>query len=153
MIGDYDKGQSDSAYWLQKIYPLVKSTGIGNLQPIETTIDLNQAAATYTLLTGSTQDVTLEKLTFRMPNVDISGGSLTSISIHTDDVTPAMIFDTTDGALSNLTEEANLGWTGSMSIPVGTLLQLSIAGGVSGVACVCNITAQYRANVEGGVLV
>lgn len=153
VLGDTDKGQSRVAWWLQKIYNFVKPSGKGNLQPVTTTIDLNQTVASYLLFTGTDQDGMLEKLTFRMPNVDISGGSLTSISIHTDDVTPAVIFDTLDGALSNLTEEASLGWTGSLSIPVGTLLQLTIAGGVSGVACVCDITAQYRADVEGGVLV
>ncbi|MGP8322391.1 MAG: hypothetical protein ACT6FG_00115 [Methanosarcinaceae archaeon] len=148
MIGDNDKGQTRSAYWLQKLL-----TKAGNLIPVPTTIDLNQAASTYTLFTGTTQAVTLKSLTFRMPNVDISGGALTSISIHTDDVTPAVIIDTTDGALANLTQEAGLGWTGSFLIPVGTLLQLTIAGGTAGVACVCDIVAESRAVVRGGVLV
>ena len=127
-------------------------TAIGVLQVVPTTIDLNQAAATYTLLTGSVQAVTLEKLTFRVPNVDISGGALTSISIHTDDVTPAVIFNVADGDLANLTQEASLGWTGAIPIPVGTIIQLTIAGGAGGVACVCNAVAQYRASVAGGIL-
>ena len=127
-------------------------TAIGVLQVVSTAIDLNQAAATYTLLTGTTQAVTLEKLTFRVPNVDISGGALTSISIHTDDVTPAVIFNVADGDLANLTQEASLGWIGAIPIPVGTIIQLTIAGGAGGAACVCDITTQYRANVAGGVL-
>ena len=128
-------------------------TAIGVEQVVSTTIDLNQAAATYTLLTGTTQAVTLEKLTLRIPNVDISGGALTSISIHTDDVTPAVIFNVADGDLANLTQEASLGWTGAIPIPVGTIIQLTIAGGAGGAACVCDITTQYRANVAGGILV
>ncbi len=127
-------------------------TAIGVLQVKTTTIDLNQAAATYTLLTGTTQAVTLEKLILRMPNVDISLGALTSISIHTDDVTPAVIFNVADGDLANLTQEASLVWTGAIPIPVGTIIQLTIAAGASGVACVCDITVQYRANVAGGIL-
>ena len=127
-------------------------TAIGVEQVVSTTIDLNQAAATYTLLTGTTQAVTLEKLTLRVPNVDISGGALTSISIHTDDVTPAVIFNVADGDLANLTQEASLGWTGAIPIPVGTIIQLTIAGGAGGAACVCDITTQYRANVAGGIL-
>ena len=130
----------------------ISPTAIGVLQVKTDTVDLNQAAATYTLLTGTTQAVTLEKLTFRVPNVDISGGALTSVSIHTDDVTPAVIFNVADGDLANLTQEASLGWTGAIPIPVGTIIQLTIAGGAGGAACVCDITAQYRANVAGGVL-
>lgn len=127
-------------------------TAIGVLQVKTTTIDLDQVAAIYTLLIGTTQDVTIEKLTFRMPNVDISLGALTSISIHTDDVTPAVIFNVADGDLANLAEEASLGWTGAIPIPVGTIIQLTIAGGAGGVACVCNVVAQYRADVAGGIL-
>ena len=140
---------------LKMIYASLSATSptaIGALQVKTTTIDLNQAAATYTLLTGTTQAITLEKLTFRVPNVDISGGALTSISIHTDDVTPAVIFNVADGNLANLTQEASLGWTGAIPIPIGTIIQLTIAGGAGGVACVCDIATQYRANVAGGVL-
>lgn len=147
-ISDFDNAKHS----LEAIGELVALTTSGGLQPASTTIDLNQAAAIYPLLTGSVQALTLEKLTFRMPNVDISAGALTSISIHTDDFTPAVIFDTLDGALANLTKEACLTWTGSLPIPVGTILQLTIAGGASGIACVTDIVGQYRADVSGGVL-
>ena len=125
---------------------------IGKLQVAAATIDLNQAAATYTLLTGTTQAVVLEKLVFRMPNVDISGGALTSISIQTDDTTPAVMINTSDGALANLTQEATISWTGAILIPVGTLIQLTIAGGASGVACSCDVMAESRAAVNLGYL-
>ena len=137
---------------LEAIGNAISGLSTGTLQTTTTTIDLDQAAAIYTLLTGTTQAVTLEKLTFRVPNVDISGGALTSISIHTDDVTPAVIFNVADGDLANLTQEASLGWTGALPIPVGTIIQLTIAGGAGGVACVSNVVAQYRADVVGGVL-
>ena len=147
-ISDFD----NASHSLEAIGNAISATAAGTLQTITTTIDLNQAAATYTLLTGTTQAVTLEKLTFRVPNVDISGGALTSISIHTDDVTSAVIFNIADGDLANLTQEASLGWTGALPIPVGTIIQLTIAGGAGGAACVCNVVAQYRADVVGGVL-
>jgi hypothetical protein len=89
---------------------------IGRLQMAATTIELNQVAATYTLFTGTTQAVVLEKLVFRLPNVDISGGSLTSISIQTDDVTPAVIISSADGVLANLTHEASITWTGTLQM-------------------------------------
>lgn len=125
---------------------------IGKLQMAPTTIDLNQVAATYTLFTGTTQTVVLEKLVFRLPNVDISGGSLTSISIQTDDVTPAVIISSADGVLANLTHEASITWTGAILIPVGTLVRLTIAGGVSGVACSCDVVAECRSVVNLGYL-
>lgn len=117
-----------------------------------TTIDLNQAAATYTLFTGTTNSVLLEKLALRMPNVDISGGALTSISIHTDDVTPAVMVSTAIGDLVNLTEEASITWTGSLLIPVGTIIQLTIAGGAGGAACSCDVVAESRAVADMGYL-
>ena len=124
---------------------------IGKLQIAATTISLNQGVAAYTLFTGTTQAVVLEKLVFRMPNVDISGGALTSILIQTDDVTPAVIISAADGVLANLTEEATLSWTGAILIPVGTLIQLTIAGGLSG-ACTCDVVAESRAVVNLGHL-
>lgn len=124
---------------------------IGRLQIAATTIELNQAAATYLLFTGTTQAVVLEKLVFRMPNVDISLGALTSISIQTDDVTPAVIISAADGVLANLSEEATLSWTGAILIPVGTLVRLTIAGGASG-ACTCDVVAESRAVVNLGHL-
>lgn len=147
-ISDFD----NTRHSLEAIGELVAALSGSSLLPATTTIDLNQAAATYTLFTGTTQAVLLESLTFRMPDVDISAGALTSISIQTDDITPAIIFDATDGALSNLTREANISWPGSIYIPVGTLIQLTITGGASGVACVPDIVAKYSAVVPGGVL-
>jgi len=87
-----------------------------------------------------------------MPNVDISGGSLTSISIQTDDVTPAVIISVAEGDLANLTHEASLAWTGAVIIPVGTLIQLTIAGGVSGTACSCDVVAESRSIADMGYL-
>jgi hypothetical protein len=130
----------------------IAGRSIGNQQMAATMINLNQAAATYTLFTGTTQAVMLEGLSFRMPNVDISGGALTSISIQTDDVTPAVIISAADGVLANLTHEASLTWTGALLIPIGTFVQLTIATGTAGSACTCDIVAKTRAVVTGGYL-
>ena len=121
-------------------------------QIVATTIDLNQAAATYTLFTGSAASVLLNKLVIRVPNVDISLGSLTSISIQTDDVTPAVIISASDGVLANLTHEASISWNGALLIPVGTLIQLTIAGGVGGTACVCDVIAESTMVSDAGYL-
>jgi len=118
-----------------------------------TTIDLEQAAASYDLFTGTTQDCILESLSIRLPNVDCSDDiNLTSITIQTDDVTPQVIFDSTDGAVANLTAEAQLAYTGAIYIKVGTKVQLTIAGGASDAATVCDVVTKYISNVDGGYL-
>jgi len=131
---------------------LVGYTGAGVVQIKQTTEDLNQAASTYDLLTGTTQAVLLESLSLKMPAADISGGALTYITIQTDDVTAQTIFNSTDGVKANLTSEAELSWTGCVRVNVGTKLTLTIAGGAAGTACAATITAQYRAVVAGGTL-
>lgn len=127
------------------------ATAVGRVQIVTTTEDLNQAASTYDLLTGTTQAVILEGLSIKMPT-GAAGGALTSISIQTDDATPGVIFNSTDGAVANLTSEAELSWTGMMKIEVGTKIQLTINGGAHGSEYITKITAKYRAIVAGGTL-
>ena len=126
-------------------------TAKGRAQLAATTIDLNQAAASYDLFTGTAQVVILESLNIKMPNI-VAGGALTSISIQTDDVTPGVIISAAMGVVANLTAEADLGWTGTLYITVGTKVRLTIAGGAHGVAYVCDVTAKCRAVVNGGNL-
>lgn len=116
-----------------------------------TTEDLNQAASTYDLLTGTTQPVILKGFSIKMPT-GAAGGALTSISVQTDDATPGVIFNSTTGAVANLTSEAELSWTGIMRINVGTKIQLTIAGGAHGSEYITTITAEYKAIVAGGTL-
>ncbi len=126
-------------------------TGVGTVQIANTTEDLNQAASTYDLFTGTTQPVILKALTIKMPT-GAAGGSLTSISIQTDDATPGVIISSTLGAVANLTSEADIGWSGEMRIDVGTKIQLTIAGGAHGSEYITKITATYEATVAGGTL-
>ncbi len=135
------------------IAALVNARVMGRAQIAATTIDLQQAAASYPLFTGTTQDVVLEKLVIRLPNVDCSDdAALTSISIQTDDVTPQVIISAVDGAVANLTAEAQLQWTGAILIKVGTLIRLTIAGGPADAPTVCDVVAEARAVVSGGYL-
>ena len=129
----------------------ISATDKGISQVAATTIDLNQAAATYDLLTGTAQVVILESLNIKLPTGD-AAGAITSISIQTDDVTAGVIIDSTDGDLANLKSEADLSWTGSLYITVATKIRLTIAGGAHGTAYVCDVTAKYRAVVDGGTL-
>jgi hypothetical protein len=123
----------------------------GRYQPAATTIDLNQAAATYDLFTGTTQPVILESLIIAMPN-EAAGGALTSISIQTDDATPQVLVTAVQGAVASLTAEAQLYWEGKIRLAVGKKIQLTIAGGAHGSAYVCNVNVGLRTVVSGGYL-
>lgn len=128
------------------------ATSVGKLQSIETNINLNQAAGNYLLFTGTAQDVIVEKLVISMPNI-VAGGALTSISIQTNDATPQVFIDNVLGAVANLTAEAQLAWTGAVTVHAGKLIRLTINGGAHGVAYLCNTEVQYRTVVIGGLLV
>lgn len=147
--GAVSAAKSLMAYTKQIVTQLL--TGVGAVQIATTTEDLNQAAGTYDLLTGTTQPVILKALTIKMPT-GAAGGSLTSISIQTDDATPGMIISSTLGAVANLTSEADIGWSGEMRIDVGTKIQLTIAGGAHGSEYLTKITATYQAVTAGGTL-
>jgi len=136
---------------IRNIYANTGPTTIGKLQVAATTENLDQAAATYDLFIGTTQDVILEKLVIRIP-VDVTGGACTSISIQTDDTTPQVFIDAATGAKANLTAQAQLGWTGATLIKVGKKIRLTITGAATGIACVCDIVAECRAAVAGGHL-
>ena len=123
----------------------------GNPQTATTTIDLNQAAATYDLFTGTSQNVKVDSLIIRMPDL-AAGGALTSITIQTDDTTNIEFIDTATGAVANLTAEAQLASDTPILIATGQKIQLTIAGGAHGVAYVCTVVAEYKATVDGGYL-
>jgi len=118
-----------------------------------TTIDLAQAAASYTLFTGTIQDVQVESLLIRLPNVNVSDdATITSISIQTNDATPQVFVNSVVGAKAYLTAEAQLGWTGVHLLKAGKLIRLTIAGGAADAATTCDVIVKCRAVVSGGYL-
>ena len=144
--------------WIQRLIDSIAGVAteadpkvMGRSQIAATTIDLDQAAGTYDLFTGTAQAVILESLNIKLPT-GVPGGTLTSISIQTDDATPGVIISVANGDVANLLTEADLFWTGSMYITVATKIQLTIAGGPAGASYVCNVTAKYRAVAAGGYL-
>lgn len=148
IVANYD----DTLHSLQAIYEqLTTLTNAGVTQIAKTTIDLNQGTGAKDLFTGATQDTMLESLIIKMPTGD-AGAPLTSISIQTDDATPAVLINSTDGDVSNLVSEAEIYWTGVAHITVGTKIQLTIAGGAHGSTYTCKVTAKYRSMTDGGVL-
>ena len=121
------------------------------IKPVKTTINLYQVAASYDLFTGGVQDCALEGIMIKLPT-GAPGGTLASISIQTDDATPAVLINSTTGAIGNLLSEACLSWTGLTHIAVGTKVQLTIETGASAASYVCKVTAFYRAITNGGKL-
>jgi|GEM_PF-5444564 len=122
-----------------------------------TTIDLQQAAGNYDLFTGTTQDVLIEKLGFRMPNVNCADdATITAISIQSNDATPQVFITSLLGAKANLTAEAQISWAAAFGGPVilkaGKKIQLTIAGGPSDAATVCDVVVEYKAVTSGGYL-
>jgi hypothetical protein len=124
---------------------------IGKSQIATTTIDFNQAAATYDLLTGTTNPVKLDWLSVKMP-AGAAGGSLTGITVQTDDATPTTIITSAQGLVANLTSEAEISSDTPVRINVGTKIQLTIAGGAHGSEYIATVTAQYRPIAAGGSL-
>ena len=128
------------------------STLAGETQVAITTEDLNQIAASYDLFLGTTKPCLLKSLSIKQPTT-VTAGALTSISIQTDDATPGVIISSADGAVGNLLTESELVWTGAMRIETGTKIQLTIAGGATGVAQSCKIAVEYIAIEDTGSLV
>ena len=144
--------------WIQRILNAIAGVAtdidplvMGRVQIAATTIDLDQGVGVYNLFTGTAQAVILESLNIKLPT-GAPGGTLTSISIETDDATQGIIISLADGDVANLLTEADLGWTGTLYIRVGTGITLSIAGGPSVADYICDVTAKCRAVVSGGYL-
>ena len=126
----------------------------GKVQCSLATIDLNQAAGTYDLFTGTSQDILVNSLIFRMPNEDISSNStLATISITTDDATPQVFIPKASGVVTNLTAEAQLAAAiNGVIVKTGKKIQLTIEGGAVGYSVVADIVAEHRAVTNGGYL-
>ena len=120
-----------------------------------TTEDLAQVVASYTLFTGTTADVILESLTLRNANVDCSDdATFTGISIQTDDATATTFISQANGVKANLTEEAQIAWTGSAIIKTATIINLTIYGAAADDTCAPDIMVAYRSTGTGtGTLV
>lgn len=140
---------------VDSILARVLITSAGTLNIKATQIDLNQVAGTYTLFTSSINDVVLEKLLIRMSGGTVTSAALTSITIQSNDATPFVFVNSTQGAVGNLLNKAQLSWSGQMLLDVGdgANIGLTINGASSGLAKVCDVVAEYRAVSNGGTLV
>lgn len=118
-----------------------------------TTIDINQPADDYTLLVAGGGAVLIESVALRLPSVDCSDdAALTAISLETDDTTPVEILTAANGAVANLTAEAQFVYTTPFVLAEGKGIVLTIAGGAADAATVCTLAVKYRALEAGAYL-
>ena len=140
-------------FGLSALKALIDSKVAGRAQSAVKTIDLQQVAETYDLFIGTTQDVLVESLLIRLPNVDVSDdANITSISIQTDDATPLVFISAAQGVKGNLKPEITIPWTGATLLKIGKKIRLTIAGGAADASTVCDIVVKCRAVVSGGYL-
>lgn len=117
-----------------------------------TTIDLQQAAAAYTLFTGAVQDVMIESLVIRFRTAAAGVGGFTGISIQTDDTVNQVIIPQAVGVLANITAQNQLAWTGAMIIKSGKKIQLTVYGAAADASTICDVYVKYRPIVVNGQL-
>ena len=119
---------------------------------VTTQHDLNQAAASRTLFTATAQNIFVDGVSIYVP-VDVSAvETFTGISIQSTDDTPVVFVSSTVGAKASLTAGKIISYRGPGIVASTKLIQLTIIGGATGVACNCTVFVMYRAVVAGGYL-
>ena len=155
----FTKNDDMYAEWLERIIPkhtkfVEITTNTEEEEDMMTlkSVDLNQAAATYDLFTGTAQTLMIDSIVVVMPNA-IAGGALTKISIQTDHTTPQVFIPNTLAVVADMNEEVQFSWSGKTVLEAGNKIQLTITGGAVGTAYVAKVYARYQTLVSGGVLV
>jgi hypothetical protein len=111
-----------------------------------TTIDLQQAAATYDLYTATGGTVYVESFTLTLPAVNVSDDiNITSIAVATNTATVINLITSAAGAKANLTANASFSYSTLFALPVGKKIQLTIAGGAADAPTVCTVSCRYQA--------
>ena len=125
----------------------------GRAQMFPKTMDLHNAAGIYDIATATTQAVLVESLVVSS-TLDLSDDAgFTGISIQSDNATPQIFISSVTGAKANLTELAQIAWTGAWYLGVGDKIRLTIIGDTAEVnPSNLVVTVKYRAVVNGGYL-
>ena len=110
------------------------------------TVDLNQVAGNYDLFTAGASNVQILEFGLIVP-ADLTGtaaGTLTAISVQSTDDTPLVLISSTVGAKANLTADKHLLYTGAGVVAATKKIQLTIVGGATTAAQVCNVWVKYQ---------
>ncbi len=112
-------------------------------------ISLNQAAATYDVMTATTQNLFIDAVVVHIP-ADLSAVAVfTGISVQTDDAAPIEILSAA-AAKANLTGNFFHVYTGPVVNASTKKIQLTIAGATAGAGAVADVTVIWRPVVAGG---
>lgn len=113
-------------------------------------ISLNQAAASYDVMTATTQNLFIDAVIVHVPDDLSAVATFTGISVQTDDGTPIVLMSSTLGAKANLTGNFYNVYQGPSVTASTKKIQLTIGGATAGAGKIANITVLWRSLVAGG---
>jgi len=113
-------------------------------------ISLNQAAATYDVMTATAQALFIDAVIIHVPDNLSAVATFTGISLATDDGTAITILSSTLGAKANLTGNFFHVFRGPSVTASTSKIQLTIGGGTAGTGMVADVTVMWRSVVGGG---
>jgi hypothetical protein len=124
----------------------------GRMQIITIPVTSLANAGDVTLATATAQPVIIESLIVQSDAATTA--SLTNIGVYAGTSKVVTLIDTTTGVLANLNAiDKQVSWTGSVYLPVGRQIVMTLTGGVTAPAVDMNVVIEYRACVNGGYLV
>ena len=115
-------------------------------------ISLNQAAADYTVMTATAQDLFIDAVIVSVPDNLSAVATFTGIAMQTNDVTPITIMAAASALKAALTGNFYYVFRGPSVIAATKVVQLTIGGATAGVGKVVDITVMWRPLVAGGYM-
>jgi len=113
-------------------------------------ISLNQAAATYDVMTATAQALFIDAVIIHVPDNLSAVATFTGITVQTDDVAPIEILAAADAVKAKLTGNFYHVYTGPTVTAAVKKIQLTITGGTAGAGMVADVTVMWRPLVAGG---
>ena len=113
-------------------------------------ISLNQAAATYDVMTATTQNLFIDAVIVGVPDDLSAVATFTGISVQTNDVAPVVILAQAAGVKANLTGNFFAVYRGPTVTASTKKIQLTIYGATAGAGSEADITVMWRPIVAGG---
>jgi len=115
-------------------------------------ISLAQAAATYDVMTATSQSLFIDAVIVHVPDDLSAVATFTLISVQTDDVAPIVLLSSTAGAKANLTGNFYSVYRGPSVTAATKKVQLTIGGATAGAGKIADITVMWRPLVAGGYM-
>lgn len=136
--------------WIYNNYAWVPDSVLPETTINYNQISLNQAAATYNVMTATAQDLFIDAIIIHVPDDLSAVPTFTGITVQTDDVAAIEILSAADGAKANLTGNFFHVYRGPAVTAATKILQLTITGATAGAGMVADVTVYWRPLVAGG---